>query len=246
MARVVGWGCDKVAHDVEGVEEWGGMTEELRGPRSRTMGAIYLLYFLTAIFSELCLRGLSVTGAGVFTAGNVEAHAPLYQAGLGAGLLATACYLALTALFYGLFKAVNRSVSLIAALMSVVGCAVQAFGSVFRLAPLAVWAGGKQGSALTVEQWRSLAVLFLRLHAQATHIALVFFGLYCVLIGYLIFRSAFLPRVLAGLMALAGLGWLTSLYPPLAGFLTPYREVVGFVAEASLMGWLLVKGVKMS
>ena len=72
---------------------------------------------------------------------------------------------------------------------------------------------------------------------------LLFFGPYCLLIGYLIFRSTFLPRVLGVLMALAGLGWLAFLFPAVAHKLSAYIEVLGVVAEASLMLWLLVKGV---
>jgi hypothetical protein len=70
----------------------------------------------------------------------------------------------------------------------------------------------------------------------------LFFAFYCMLIGYLIVRSTFLPRILGALMMLAGLGWLISL-SPLASYLTTYIDVLGFLAEASLMLWLLVAGV---
>jgi hypothetical protein len=85
--------------------------------------------------------------------------------------------------------------------------------------------------------------MFLKLGAQAVNICLVFFGFYCLLIGYLILRSTFLPRILGVLMAFAGLGWLTFLSPPLANYLSPYILVLGFLAEVSLMLWLLVMGV---
>jgi hypothetical protein len=62
------------------------------------------------------------------------------------------------------------------------------------------------------------------LRAQASNIGIVFFGFYCLLIGYLIFRSTFLPRILGVLMAFAGLGWLTFLSPPLANYLSPYKR----------------------
>ncbi len=94
-----------------------------------------------------------------------------------------------------------------------------------------------------MEQLRALALLCLRLHSQATAINLVFFGFYDVLLGFLIFRSAFLPRTLGALMALAGLGWLTFLAPPLANYLSPYILILGFLAEFVLMLWLLVRGV---
>ena len=94
-----------------------------------------------------------------------------------------------------------------------------------------------------LEQSRALASLFLELYGQGVNICFVFFGVYCLLIGYLIFRSAFLPRILGVLMAFAGLGWLTFLSPPLANHLSPYMVVLGFLAELSMMLWLLVMGV---
>jgi Domain of unknown function (DUF4386) len=81
------------------------------------------------------------------------------------------------------------------------------------------------------------------LNVQATYIYLVFFGMFNLSIGYLIFKSAFLPRTLGVLMALSGLAWLTFLSPLLANQLLSYIEVLGILAEASLMLWLLVKGV---
>jgi hypothetical protein len=72
---------------------------------------------------------------------------------------------------------------------------------------------------------------------------LLFFGPYCLLIGYLIFRSTFLPRILGVLMALAGLGWLAFLSPNLAHSLSLCIEGLGIFAEASLMLWLIVMGV---
>ena len=72
---------------------------------------------------------------------------------------------------------------------------------------------------------------------------LVFFGFYCLLIGYLIFRSTFLPRILGALMAFAGLGWLTFLSSSLANHLYPYNLGPGILGEGSLTLWLLVKGV---
>jgi hypothetical protein len=72
---------------------------------------------------------------------------------------------------------------------------------------------------------------------------LLFFGPYCLLIGYLIFRSTFLPRILGVLMALAGMGWLVFLLPTLPKYLSLSIEGLGILAEASLMIWLIVMGV---
>jgi uncharacterized protein DUF4386 len=212
-------------------------------PRARITGVVYLLYFLTAVFGEFFLRGLVVSGDAAATANNILAHQPLFRLGSATAVIATACYITVTALLYDLFKPVNRSLSLVAAFFSLVGCAILAFGSLFQLAPLVVLGGSQYLSAFKVEQLRALALMFLELNTQAANIYLVFFGFYDLLIGYLIFRSAFLPRILGVLMALAGLGWLTFLSPPLANSLSPYILVLGFLAELALMLWLLVMGV---
>ena len=212
-------------------------------PRARLTGVVYLLYFLTAILAEVFMKGIVVSGDAAATANNIQAHEPLFRLGLGTGLIATAWYIALTALLYELFKPVNRSVSLVAAFFSLVGCAIQAFGAVFQLAPLVISGSSADLSAFKPEQSQALALILFKLDSQAQTITLVFFGLYCLLIGFLIFKSTFLPRILGVLMALAGLGWLTFLAPPLANALSPYVLVLGFLAELSLMLWLLVKGV---
>jgi len=72
---------------------------------------------------------------------------------------------------------------------------------------------------------------------------LPFFGIYCLLIGYLILRSTFLPRTLGALMAFGSLGWLTFLSPPLAQSLYPYNLAPGIIGEGSLTLWLLVFGI---
>ena len=212
-------------------------------PRARITGVVYLLYFLTAVFGEFLLRGLVVDGDAAATATNILARQSSFRLGLATGLIATACYIAVTALFYGLFKPVSRSLSLLGAFFSLVGCAILAFGSLFQLAPLVLLGGSPYLNVFKVEQLRALALMFLELNTQAGNICVVFFGVYCLLIGYLIFRSAFLPRILGGLMALAGLGWLTFLSPPLASHLSPYNLVLGFLAELLLCLWLLVMGV---
>jgi hypothetical protein len=74
---------------------------------------------------------------------------------------------------------------------------------------------------------------------------IVFHGFYCLLIGYLIWRSAFLPRILGALVGFAGFAWLTFLSPRLANDLSPYNLASGLFGEASLMLWLLVMGVNL-
>ena len=215
-------------------------------PRDRITGVVYLLYFLTAIAGGLLIKGLVVPGDPTATANNLLIHEPLYRSGVSVGLLGTAFYVAVTALFYDLFKPMSKRVSLLGAFLGLVGCAVQASGSVFQIAPLVLLGGGQSSSGFTTEQLPALALLFLKLHTLSTNTELVFFAFYDVLLGLLIFRSGFLPRLLGVLMILAGVGWLSALYPPLATRLSPYIQVFGFLAEVALMIWLIAAGVNVA
>jgi len=209
--------------------------------RARTAGAFYLLNILTGV-ALFVPSTLVVHGDAAATATNILAHRPLVWFGFADSLLATACYIVVTALLYGLFKPVSSSLSLLAAFFSLVGCAVGAFGGLFQLAPLVLLGGGQYLSVFKVEQLQAVALMLLELNAQAS-IALVFFGFYCLVIGYLILRSTFLPRIVGVLMGVAGLGWLTFLIPPLANYLYPYNLAPGVFGEGALTLWLLVMGV---
>ena len=212
-------------------------------PAARITGVVYLLYFLTVVSSALFIRGIIVSGAPAATATNILTHERLFRLSVAVGLIATALYIAVTVLFYGLFKPVNRTVSLLAAFFSLVGCAIQAFGSLVQVAPLAVLEGNPYLSVFKADQLQAVALMFIKLNVQTTYIYLVFFGLFNLLIGYLIFGSTFLPRVLGGLMAFAGLGWLTYLSNPLVTHLSPYNLGCGLSGDVSVYLWLLVMGV---
>jgi len=166
-------------------------------PRSkaRIAGVFYLLTIVTGAFAAFAGGKLGVYGDVV-------------------NLTATACYVVVTLLFYGLFKPVDRSLSLIAAVFSLVGCAMGAL-NVFHLLPPPI----------------------------NTINSLVLFGCYCLLIGYLILKSTFLPRILGVLMAFGGLGWLTFASATLANSLTPYNLAPGILGEGALTVWLLLFGV---
>lgn len=89
----------------------------------------------------------------------------------------------------------------------------------------------------------SLIMEALEFHFLGANIALIFHGLYCLLIGFLVFRSDFLRRILGILMAVGGLAWLTDLSIPLTNRLAPYNLIVGFIGEGTLMLWLLLAGL---
>ena len=211
--------------------------------KARAAGLCWLMTILTSIFPLIVSNRIVVPGDAAATATNLMAHEALFRSGTAALLISTAFYIAATLFIYEVLKPVNRSLSLLAAFFSLVGCAVGALDCLFDFAPFVLLSGAHYLSVFTVEQLQALALLFLKVRPQANNIGLVFFGLHCLGVGYLIFRSTFLPRIVGALMVFAGLGWLTFLWPPLANSLAPFNMMPGAIGELSLTLWLLVKGV---
>ena len=213
--------------------------------KARMAGVCQLLEALTATFGQVIVRDrLVVAGDPAATAANILGHEPLFWLGFASSLIGVAFHIAWAVLMYELLKPVNKSLSLLAAFIILVGCAIQTLTSFLYLTPLLILKGGSSLSAFTPEQLQALALMFLKLNAYAFNIDLVFFGLWCVLTGYLIYRSAFLPRILGVLLSISGLGFLTYIYPPLAYRLFfPYIAVASALGEIPLELWLIVMGV---
>jgi hypothetical protein len=208
-------------------------------------GVCQALEGTTATFGQvIVLDRLVVSGNAAATAANIVGHERLFWLGFASSLIGVVFHLAWALLLYDLFKPVNRRVSLFAAFVIVVGCAIQALTSVLYLAPMLILNAGRSLSALTAEQLQALAYAFVRLNGYAFNAYLVFFGLWCVLIGFLIFGSTFMPRVLGVLLAISGLGWMIYLVPPLAiRLFIPYIAAASAIGEIPVLLWLLVMGV---
>jgi len=210
-----------------------------------TIGRVFeALEGFTASWGQVTVLGqLMVVGNAAATAASILQHGTLFRLGFTSSLLGVVFHLAWGFLFYQLFKPVNRSVWLFALLVILVYCALQAITALFYLAPLFVLNAGTSLSALNQEQVEALAYMFLKLNGLALDTNLVFFGLWCVLTGYLIFKSTFLPRILGVLLAIDGLGWMMFVWPPLGHYLFLPIAIACGLAEIPLQLWLLIFGV---
>jgi len=224
------------------------LTDRLREPsprlKARITGVLYLLTILTGIFAQMFVSGrLVVDGDAAATATNILTHRSLFELGFTVYLIEMACQIAITALFYDLLKPAGSSISLLAAFLGLTGCVIKTFSRLFYIAPLFVLGGAHYLAVFSPEQLQALALLFLKVNDHGAAIALVFFGFYALLTGYLILRSTFLPRILGVLSVLGGLGWLTFLNQPLGYRLFPYIAALGILGAVLLILWLLVFGV---
>lgn len=212
--------------------------------KARIAGTFSLLTILTGIFAQgFVSNRLVIDGDAVATATNILAHKGLFQLGYAVFLIEMACNISMTALFYDLLKPAGRSVSLVAAFLGFAGCVIKTFSRVFFIVPLFILGEAHYLSVFSAEQLQALALLFLKVNDRGAGMALVFFGFYALLTGYLIVRSTFLPRILGVLGMLGGLGWLSFLYQPLAHRLFLYVVALALLGSLAEIVWLLVFGV---
>jgi Domain of unknown function (DUF4386) len=215
------------------------------GPRARarTAGAFYLLEGATSAFGAIhVVSQVTVEGNAAATAARVLGSQALLWTGFGLALVAVACHVIYSVLFYELFKPVNRTLALLAMAVSLVAAAIQGGAALFQAAPLLVLRGGYL-NVFGTGQRDALALFMLDLSKQAFDVYLVFFGLWLALTGYLIVRSTFMPTVVGVLAACAGLCYLTLAVPPLASYLYPWYLAPDAIGEPVLMLWLLIAGL---
>jgi len=215
--------------------------------RARITGVVYLLYFVLAIVGEVFLQqaGMSTisptSGNPAGLAKDILGHQSSLQAGVALELASVALYVAVTTLFYVIFRPVSRTIALIALAFGLVAMAITAFAAFFEIGPLAILQTTSSG--LSTDELRGQALLLVQIGDQMGAVSLLFSGVFQVLNGYLMFRSGFLPRIFGILVAVAGFGWFVFLVPPLANSLLSGLEVLGFLGEVPLMLWLLIMGV---
>jgi Domain of unknown function (DUF4386) len=210
---------------------------------ARMLFLLALLEGQASVWGQLRIPGkLLVSTDAAATAAHVLGNESLFRLGLALGVLAVAFNTARMVVSYVLFRPVGRIPALLMACFGLVAIALQVGSILFQLPVLAVLRGGKDYGAFNPEQLQSLALLFFRWNGQAFNLYLAFFGFWCMLVGYVIHKSTFLPRILGILMVIAGTGYSTYLWPPFANYLYPCNLALG-IGELLLGLWLLVFGV---
>jgi len=212
--------------------------------KSRLAGLFELLEGAASSSGQVFILGaLVVQGDAAATAHSILTNESLFRFGFLVSAAGVAFHLAWALLMYQLLRPVNRTVASLAAFVIIICCAIQAVTALLYLGPLLVLQGGSSLSGFSPGQAQALASSFLKLNGAAFNLDLVFFGLWCILTGYLIWKSTFLPRLLGALLVVDGIGWTLFAWPPLAAFLFPAIATASGLAEIPLIVWLLGVGV---
>lgn len=215
---------------------------------SRVAGILYLVIIVCGLFGEVFVRSsLIVQGNPGATASNILASEGLFRLGFLADSIMFLCDVALAVLLYTLLKPVSNILALIAMCFRLTQTAVLALNLLNYYAAVLLMKSSGFASEFDPGQVASLSYLLLDLHSHGYDLGLLLFGVHCLLLGYLIFRSKYLPRTLGALMIGASGAYLIGgftrfLVPGLVSAVAPIYAVA-LVAEVSLCLWLLVRGV---
>ena len=210
---------------------------------ARLAGALYLALMPFGFFGIIYVPSvLLVSGDAATTSRNIMASEWLLRGGTVSHLIGQIIFIFLVLALYRLLKPVNKDRAVLMVVLAVLGIPIVFLNEVNHLAALRLLSSADDG-AFTSTQLQSQAMLFLDMRQSGILVAQVFWGLWLLPLGLLIFRSGFLPKLLGVLLVIAGAGYVidsgTQLLSPGLATISQFT----FVGEILFTLWLLIRGV---
>jgi len=211
---------------------------------ARVAGFLYLIIFCLGIFGELFVRqSLIVPGDAATTVDNIMDSESLFRLTLVTGLIRNTCLILLPLVLYKLLKPINKTIALVMVILALVSVGIAMVNMINDYAVLLLLSGADYLTAFGVDQLHAQVMFFLDLQTYGAFIP-QFLSLWLILVGYLVFKSSFLPRILGILLIIGGLGFVID---SITFVLFPNFDVTislfTFFGEMIFALWLLIKGV---
>lgn len=211
-----------------------------------------VLYVVTPIFGFFAMgyvpSKLIVHGNAAATANNISASETLFRLGIASQLIGMAGFIFVALALYELLKGVDRRQAALMVILIGISIPIAFLNEVNSVAALTLVRGADFLSAFEKPQRDALAMLFLNLHGSGLVFCELFWGLWLLPLGYLVYKSGFLPRFLGVWLTLAGLGWVILCFteivlPQYADKLNTYLQPA-ILGEIVFMLWLVIKGAR--
>lgn len=215
----------------------------------RIAGLLYLIYIVVHISADVIGRSkIIVYGDAMTTAKNILASAWQFQIGFMLDLLAAVLFLLAALALYKLLKPVNENMALLFLLLNLGGVIIQAASDLFLPVSKMLLGGADYTKTFQTGQLQALAMSFLYLYKNGFMIAQIFYGAWLFPLGYMVFKSGFLPKILGVVLMIHCCTWLMNslqffLFPGFAA-IAYVSYPLGFIAEFGLSLWLLIMGAK--
>jgi hypothetical protein len=218
------------------------------GKLARLAGILYLLVSVAAGFAQSFRTSIIVPGDAAATVHNILASQSLFRLSFVSDLFAQVCQILLILALYALLKPVSKNYALLTLLFVVAYVPMVCINMLNQFAALMVLSGADYLKVFSADQVNALVMLFLDLHKYGYSIVGMFFGLWLLPLGYLVFKSGYFPKILGVLLMIGCFGYLIQFVEV---FLFPGHDVITYpglaiatVAELAFAFWLLIKGAK--
>ena len=211
--------------------------------RARVAGALYLFANILAPFTLLYLPSrFIVRGDPAATASHIMASESLFRFGIVGNLFTFTANIFLALALFQLLKVAGGNMAALMVILLLVGVPIAMLNELSQLAVLQLLSGGVYLKAYTTDQLQAAAYLLLRSHDHGLLIAHIFFGLWLLPMGYLVFKSRFIPRFVGLLLVIAGVGYVVQSFGIFLGYSVNIIMFTG-LGEAVFLLWLLIRGV---
>jgi len=211
---------------------------------------LYPIWAIVGLFSIMYVPStLIVSGDATTTANNIKDNEFLFRSGIVGSLITQLIHVVVVLVLYKLFKTVSKSKTLLVVIFGLVGVPIAMLNTLNRVAALLILNGADYLQEFTTDQLHTLMMLFLNLNEQGVYIASIFWGLWLLPLGYLIYKSGYFPKILGYLVIIAGFGFLLGSFVQL---LLPDSEAILSVLDFATFGevlfmiWVLLKGAKIA
>jgi len=215
---------------------------------ARMAGFFYLMFIISFILASYLRSRIIVFGDVATTANNIISSQGVLRLGFMSELFSALFFVLAAWALYVLLKPVNRNLALLLVLLNLGGVAIECINALNLFSALQFLSGASYLSVFQTGQLQALAMSFLNSYTNGFMITQLFFSTWLFPLGYLVYKSRFLPRPLGILLILDFFGilsWFLQFFLlPDYGILSYPGLAISFVAEFSISLWLLIKGVK--
>ena len=212
---------------------------------ARTTGFLYLLLIPLGVFGMIYVREtLFVPDDIAATVSNIMANQTLFCSSIVSTLIVQVVNIFVVLNLYKILKPVNKNHAVYMAVFILLGMPIAMLNELNQFAVLLLMNGADYLTVFTSDQINALIALFLDLRSAGINIAQIFWGLWLFPMGYLVFKSGFLPKIIGVFLIIACFGYLTDsfIFFFVPDFGITFSEFT-FLGEAMITFWLLIKGV---
>ena len=216
---------------------------------ARLAGFLYLLLIITGVYNIIYLSSkIIVKGDAATVANNILSNEFIFRTGIISDLISNIIFVFLVLALYRLLKQVDEHRAKLMVALVIVQIPAVFIVEAFNITSLMIFKG-EIFKTFELSQRHDLAMLFLKINSNLTLTLVVFWGLWLMPFGLLVYKSRFIPRIFGILLIIAGIAYMndsfvTLLFPSYSEFVKQPTLLLVAIGEISITLWLLIKGVK--